>query len=41
VRSSESPEGAWEPFDGTEPVLDGDLSEISDGAPVKVDPPSG
>jgi multidrug efflux pump subunit AcrA (membrane-fusion protein) len=40
VRSSESPEGTWEAFDGTEPVLDGDLSEISDGTPVKVDPPT-
>jgi RND family efflux transporter MFP subunit len=37
VRSAGSSEGTWEAFDGTEAVIDGDLSEISDGAPVKVD----
>ena len=38
VRSAGSPEGTWEAFDGTEPVIDGDLSEISDGQDVTVDP---
>jgi multidrug efflux pump subunit AcrA (membrane-fusion protein) len=37
VRSPGSSEGTWQPFDGTEAVIDGDLSEISDGAPVQVD----
>jgi multidrug efflux pump subunit AcrA (membrane-fusion protein) len=37
VRSSASAEGAWKAFDGTEAVIDGDLSEISDGVPVTVD----
>jgi multidrug efflux pump subunit AcrA (membrane-fusion protein) len=32
-----SVEGAWEAFDGTEAVVIGDLSEISDGEPVQVD----
>jgi hypothetical protein len=36
VRSTASPEGTWQPFDGTEAVIDGDLSEISDGQPVRV-----
>ena len=37
VRSSASAEGAWEAFDGTEAVIDGDLSEISNGQPVEAD----
>jgi multidrug efflux pump subunit AcrA (membrane-fusion protein) len=37
VRSAASPEGAWQAFDGTEAVLDGDLSELSDGEDVQVD----
>jgi HlyD family secretion protein len=36
VRSAASPEGTWEPFDGTEAVIAGGLSEISDGLPVTV-----
>jgi hypothetical protein len=35
VRSAGSAEGTWEAFDGTEAVIDGDLSEISDGQPVR------
>ena len=38
VRSTGSSEGTWEAFDGTEAVIDGDLSEISDGVPVQVEP---
>jgi HlyD family secretion protein len=38
VRSAGSSEGAWVAFDGTEAVIDGDLTEISDGAPVTVGP---
>jgi RND family efflux transporter MFP subunit len=37
VRSTGSSEGAWQAFDGTEAVVDGDLSEVSDGQPVTVD----
>jgi multidrug efflux pump subunit AcrA (membrane-fusion protein) len=37
VKSAGSSEGTWEAFDGTEAVIDGDLSEISDGLPVEVD----
>jgi multidrug efflux pump subunit AcrA (membrane-fusion protein) len=37
TRSTGSSEGAWEEFDGTEDVIDGDLSEISEGVPVKVE----
>jgi HlyD family secretion protein len=37
VRTSAASEGVWEAFDGTEAVVTGDLSEISDGAPVQVD----
>ena len=37
VRSAGSSEGTWLAFDGTEAVVDGDLSEISDGQPVTVD----
>jgi multidrug efflux pump subunit AcrA (membrane-fusion protein) len=37
VGSAGSAEGAWQPFDGTEAVIDGDLTEISDSQPVKVD----
>jgi HlyD family secretion protein len=37
VRSSGSSEGTWVAFDGAEAVVDADLSEISDGEPVKVD----
>jgi hypothetical protein len=38
VRSPGSSEGTWQPFDGSETVIDGDLSEVSDGVPVKVEP---
>jgi multidrug efflux pump subunit AcrA (membrane-fusion protein) len=38
VRPAGSSEGTWEPFDGTEDVIVGDLSEISDGVPVQVEP---
>jgi hypothetical protein len=38
VRSAGSSEGTWEAFDGTEAVIDGDLTEISDGIPVRVEP---
>ena len=37
VRSAGSSEEAWVAFDGTEDVIDADLSEISDGESVKVD----
>jgi hypothetical protein len=37
VRSPNSAEETWEPFDGTEAVVVG-LSEISDGVPVQVGP---
>jgi multidrug efflux pump subunit AcrA (membrane-fusion protein) len=37
VRSTGPSEGAWQAFDGTEAVVDGDLSEVSDGQPVTVD----
>jgi HlyD family secretion protein len=37
VPSAGSSEGTWEPFDGSEPVIEGDLSAISDGLPVTVD----
>jgi multidrug efflux pump subunit AcrA (membrane-fusion protein) len=36
VRRPGSPEGTWEAFDGSEAVIDGDLSEISDGDRVRV-----
>jgi hypothetical protein len=39
VRSAGSSEGTWVAFDGTEAVIDGDLSEISDGLPVEVNVP--
>jgi multidrug efflux pump subunit AcrA (membrane-fusion protein) len=38
VRSAGSSEDTWVPFDGTEAIIDGDLSEISDGVQVKVEP---
>jgi len=38
VRSGGSSEGTWVAFDGTEAVIDGDLTEISDGALVRVNP---
>jgi HlyD family secretion protein len=38
VRSSASAEEAWAPFDGAEAVVVGDLSEISDGLRVEVNP---
>ncbi len=38
VRPAESSEGTWEPFDGTEAVIEGDLSELSEGVPVQVGP---
>jgi multidrug efflux pump subunit AcrA (membrane-fusion protein) len=37
VRSAGSSEGTWVPFDGTEAVVDGDLSQVSDGQKVAVD----
>ncbi len=37
VRSAGSSEEPWVAFDGTEAVIDADLSEISDGESVKVD----
>src|SRR5262245_29292350 len=37
VRATDQSEGVWEAFNGTEPVVDGDLSLVSDGQPVKVD----
>jgi hypothetical protein len=37
VRSSAYAEGTWEAFDGTESVVSGNLSEISDGQAVKVE----
>ncbi len=37
VRSTGSPTGSWEPFNGTEAVIVGDLTGISDGARVQVD----
>jgi multidrug efflux pump subunit AcrA (membrane-fusion protein) len=37
VRSARSSEGKWVPFDGSEAVIIGDLSELADGAPVTVD----
>jgi hypothetical protein len=37
VRPAGSAEGLWEAFDGSEAVIVGDLSELSDGAPVQVE----
>ena len=37
VQSAGSTKGTWQPFDGNELVIEGDLSEISDGKAVKVD----
>jgi multidrug efflux pump subunit AcrA (membrane-fusion protein) len=37
VRPAGSPDGAWQAFDGTEAVIDGDLSLVSDGQPVTVE----
>jgi hypothetical protein len=37
VRSTESSEGVREAFNGTEAVIGGDLSEISDGDRVRVE----
>jgi multidrug efflux pump subunit AcrA (membrane-fusion protein) len=37
VRSDGSSEGTWQPFDGSEAVVVGDLTEISDGQPVRID----
>jgi multidrug efflux pump subunit AcrA (membrane-fusion protein) len=37
VRSAGSSQGTREAFDGTEAVIDGDLSEISDGVPVQIE----
>jgi hypothetical protein len=31
------PNPTWEAFDDTEAVIDGDLSQVSDGQPVQVD----
>ncbi len=36
VRSAGSPAGTWQAFDGTEAVVDADLSEISNGESVQV-----
>jgi hypothetical protein len=36
VRPAGSSEGTWQAFDGTENVIDGDLSLVSDGLPVTV-----
>jgi HlyD family secretion protein len=36
VRPAGSAEGTWKPFDGTEAVIDGDLSDISDGKSIAV-----
>ncbi|MDB5310902.1 MAG: czcB 5 [Gemmataceae bacterium] len=36
-RSTGSADGTWVAFDGTEAVVDGDLSQVSDGQPVEVD----
>jgi hypothetical protein len=36
--SAGTSEGAWEVFDGKEAVIVGDLSEITDGEPVTVNP---
>jgi multidrug efflux pump subunit AcrA (membrane-fusion protein) len=38
VPSAGSSEATWAPFDGSEAVIDGDLSGISDGVPVQVEP---
>jgi hypothetical protein len=38
VRSAGSSEGTWKAFDGSEPVIAGDLSLLADGAPVEVAP---
>jgi hypothetical protein len=35
VQSPGASEGKWVPFDGSEAVIPGDLSELSDGAPVR------
>ena len=37
VRSAGSSEGAWQAFDGTEAVVEGNLSGFSDGLPVTID----
>jgi multidrug efflux pump subunit AcrA (membrane-fusion protein) len=37
VRSTGPSEDTWEPFDGTEDVIDGDLTLVSDGLPVHVE----
>ena len=37
MRSAKSSEEAWAPFDGTEAVVEDNLSELSDGAKVQVD----
>jgi multidrug efflux pump subunit AcrA (membrane-fusion protein) len=38
LRSAGSSEGTWRAFDGSETVIDGDLSELSDGLAVHVEP---
>jgi hypothetical protein len=38
VGSQGSSEATWVPFDGSEAVITGDLSELSDGVPVRVEP---
>jgi multidrug efflux pump subunit AcrA (membrane-fusion protein) len=37
VRAAGASEGAWAAFDGSEAVIDGDLSEVSDGVAVQVE----
>jgi multidrug efflux pump subunit AcrA (membrane-fusion protein) len=37
-RSAGSSEGTWKPFDGSEAVIEGELSLLADGAPVEVAP---
>jgi multidrug efflux pump subunit AcrA (membrane-fusion protein) len=37
IRPAGSSDPTWEAFDGSEAVIDGDLSEISDGVPVRVE----
>jgi HlyD family secretion protein len=38
VKSAGSSEGSWKPFDGSEDVIVGDLSGLSDGVPIHVEP---
>jgi HlyD family secretion protein len=38
VHPAAAEEGTWEAFDGNEAVIAGDLLELSDGAPIRVEP---